>query len=106
MAQRTVWYIQPISWCHKSIIAVLKRVLKWKEVDADTLLLSLFFLQNYYNHEIMRGFCDMGNYTLKSAYDFARLKDDEVDFPDTVHDPDDIVKLVKSEIVITHPPND
>ena len=54
----------------------------------------------------MRGFCNMGNYTLKSAYDFARLKDDEVDFPDTVHDPDDIVKLVKSEIVITRPPND
>ena len=54
----------------------------------------------------MRGFCDMGNYTLKTAYDFARLKDDEVDFPDTVYNPDDIVKLVKSEIVITRPPND
>ena len=40
----------------------------------------------------MRGFCDMGNYTLKTAYDFAHLKDNEVDFPDSVYNPEDIVK--------------
>ena len=40
----------------ESFNAVLKRLVQWREVPSDVIILSLYHLQCYYNNEIERGF--------------------------------------------------
>lgn len=49
----------------ESFNAVLKRFLDRKEVQAQVLALSIYQIDTYYNNEITRGFCGVGNYSLK-----------------------------------------
>ena len=43
---------------------VLKRLQQWKKAPVDSILFSLYQLQNYYYNEIQRGICQSGNYSL------------------------------------------
>ena len=47
---------------------VIKCLMKWKEAPLDTVVLCLNYLQNYYWNEILRAFCDMGNYAFKENF--------------------------------------
>jgi hypothetical protein len=38
--------------------SVIKRLNEWKEVTIDAAVLSFNYLQVYYVHELLRGFCD------------------------------------------------
>lgn len=49
----------------ESFNAVLKRFLDRKEVKAQVLILSIYQIDNYYNNEITRGLCGVGNYKFK-----------------------------------------
>lgn len=82
----------------ESINAVLKRMTGWQELPVDSMLLSLFHLQNFYLVEIQRGRAGLGNYKLKSKFKEARLDKDEIRIPHKIVAPDEIIQYVKSSI--------
>ena len=49
----------------ESINCVLTKLVQWKEVPVDVLILALYHLQQYYNYNILSSLCDTGNYLLK-----------------------------------------
>ena len=49
---------------------VLKQYQHWKEIPIDSLVLGLYHLQVYYNNEVQRGYCGLGEYKLRSQYSF------------------------------------
>ena len=61
------------------------------------MILSLYYIQNYYDYEIKRGFGDLRNYMLKDHYHHAT--DPDIELPENVCKPDDIIMLVRSERV-------
>lgn len=56
----------------ESINAVLKRMNGWQELPVDSMMLSLYHLQNVYHLEIQRGRAGLGNYKLKTKYTVER----------------------------------
>ena len=82
----------------ESMNAVMKRLLEWKEVPADTIVLSLHYLQQYYWSEILRGFCGLGNYELDAKFSNILADPADVTFPKTIIDPNDIVDKVRADI--------
>ena len=70
----------------------------WEELPVDSMVLSLFHLQNYYHVEIQRGRANIGNYKLKTRYREAMLDKDEITVPDRLIDPEEIIQYVKSEL--------
>ena len=65
--------------------------MKWKEAPLDTAVLCLSYLQNYYVNEILRGFCDMGNYSVKSDFSYLKVSAEDVQFPNNIYQPDAII---------------
>jgi hypothetical protein len=92
----------PYSGITKNIVegmhSVIKRLNEWKEVTIDAAVLSFNYLQVYYVHELLRGFCGTGNYSLKQRHMNAFIDPSEVDIPKEVCDPDSIVSRVKGQI--------
>lgn len=82
----------------ESMNAVIKRLIKWKEAPADTLVLCLQKLQLYYWREILRGFCNLGQYQLKEEFKDLRKKIEEIQFPTDMCNPQDIIDKVKGSI--------
>nr|XP_034316005.1 uncharacterized protein LOC117685662 [Crassostrea gigas] len=80
----------------ESINAVLKRMTGWQELPVDSMMLSLFHLQNFYLVEIQRGRAGLGNYKLKSKFKEARLDKDEIRIPHKIVAPDEIIQYVPS----------
>ena len=77
---------------------VLKRLVDLKEVPLDTVVFCISYLQNYYWNEILRGFCDMGNYRLKSIFSYLHLPVEEVSFPTNIYQPDLIIDKCQERI--------
>ena len=78
----------------ESFNAVIKRVVDRKEVALDNMVLILFYLQNFFYNEILRGFCCLGNFRLKSKHaNFRRSISDTV-FPFMMSNPDTVVEAV------------
>jgi hypothetical protein len=84
--------------CSESLNAVLKRLFDWKEVPLDVLILSLYYLQNFYVAEIQRGLAGIGDYRLEEEFHYARIDVEDINIPESVCHPDKIVDLVKGEI--------
>ena len=82
----------------ESMNAVLHRLVQWKEVPVDTMALCLYHLQNYYLNEVLRGLCDLGNYTLNSKFRHLKQDIDDVEFPTKLCDPNSIVDHVRDTI--------
>ncbi|KAK3108798.1 hypothetical protein FSP39_015983 [Pinctada imbricata] len=80
----------------ESINSVLKRMTGWQELPVDSMMLSLYFLQNFYQAEIQRGRAGIGNYRLKARYREAKLDKDELHIPNKIIAPDRIIEYVKS----------
>ena len=76
---------------------VLKRLIDWKEVPPDTAVLCISYLQNYYFNEILRGFCEMGNYSLKNHFSY-QLSIQDVSFPKNVYEPGVIIDKCQERI--------
>ena len=77
--------------------SVIKRLNGWKEVKIDAAVLSFNYLQVYYVHELLRGFCGTGNYSLQQRHMNAFIVQSEVDIPKEVCDPERIVSHVKGQ---------
>ena len=75
---------------------VIKSLQNWKEAPVDSVVLSFHHLQNYYLSEIKRGFCGIGNYSVKLDYVNAVCDPDDVIFPQNVQNPDNIIDYIKS----------
>jgi hypothetical protein len=69
-----------------------------KEKPLDSIALSFYYLQNYYVNEILRGFCGLGNLTLKHRHRSAQMDRNYVVFPTSICHPDEIVELVNGEL--------
>ncbi|KAK3108536.1 hypothetical protein FSP39_010086 [Pinctada imbricata] len=80
----------------ESINSVLKRMTGWQELPVDTMMLSLFYLQNFYFSEIQRGRAGVGNHKLKSKYREARLEKEDLNIPNKVVLPEKIIEYVKT----------
>ena len=63
----------------ESLNTVIESLQNWKEAPVDSVVLSFHHLQNYYLFEIKRGFCGIGNYSVK------------LDYANAVCDPDDVI---------------
>ena len=74
----------------ESINSVLKRMTGWQELPVDTMMLSMYHLQNFYHSEIQRGRAGIGNYHLKPKYKQAKLDPDEMMLPNKMLDPGEI----------------
>ena len=84
--------------CGESLNAALKRIKQtWQDIPHDAMVLILFQLSCYYACEIMRGKCGIGNFELKE--EFEHLNPERVEFPSIVCSPDEVIRLVRSEIV-------
>ena len=57
---------------------VLKQYQRWKEVPIDTLVHSLYRLQQYYYNEIQRGYCGLGGYQLRPEFSSLLRPSDEL----------------------------
>ena len=80
----------------ESFNATLKRVFNHQEVKIHQTVLSLYFLQNYYLKEIMRGYCNLGEWNLKLFH--LRKLISNVDFPKDAISPDEVARVVRNEI--------
>ena len=80
----------------ESFDATSKRVFNHQEVKIDQTVLSLYFLQNYYLKEIMRGYCNLGEWNLKLFH--LRKLISNVDFPKDAISPDEVARVVRNEI--------
>ena len=69
---------------------VLKRYQHWKEVPIDSLVLSLYRLQQYYYNEIQRGYCGLGGYLLRIEFSSLLRPSDELQLQ-LVTKPEDIL---------------
>lgn len=102
------WLIEPLNIYNpysgitnnsaESMNAVIKRLLNWKEAPADTLILCLQKLQLYYWNEILRGFCNLGQYRLRSEFGNLIQNVEEIQFPTNICNPQDIIDKVKENI--------
>ncbi|CAF1374091.1 unnamed protein product [Didymodactylos carnosus] len=74
---------------------VFKQPTSWKSVTIDRLILILNFLQGYFINELQRGYCGIGDYTLKPEY--AKLQMDilMLEFLQS-YDPHEIVNRIKN----------
>ena len=77
---------------------VIKRFMKWKEAPLDTVVLCLSYLQNYYWNELLRGFCDMGNYVLKTGFGYLVQSPSDLDFPNNICRPDLIIEKCQARV--------
>jgi hypothetical protein len=82
----------------ESMNSLIKRLTDWKEKPLDSIALSFYYLQNYYVNELLRGFCGLGNLTLKNRHRSAQMDRNHVVFPTNICHPDEIVELVKGAI--------
>ena len=78
---------------------VLKRLQKWREAPLDSILFSLYQLQNYYFNEIQRGLCQSGDYKLSTHFANCARDPTEVKLTEFIC-PQDIVGRVQAEQVI------
>ena len=77
---------------------VIKHLMKWKEVSLDTAVLCLSYLQNYYWNEILRGFCDLGNFSIRSDFSYLRINVEDAIFPRNIYRPDLIIDKCQERI--------
>jgi len=75
---------------------VLKRLQQWKEAPVDSILFSLYQLQNYYYNEIQRGICQSGNYSLCPQFISLARSPESVQLTESIL-PEDIVTRVRSQ---------
>ncbi|CAF1632022.1 unnamed protein product, partial [Didymodactylos carnosus] len=80
--------------CVEGINYVYKELNDWKIVTIDRLVLSLNFLQGYYINEVLRGYCSVGGYKLKSGYECLRMDLSMLLLLNTYH-PGEVVQRIK-----------
>ena len=75
---------------------VLKTLNDWREMSVDCLMLSLYYLQEYYLSEISRGQNELGIYHVHSRFkgSFASVPMSQVRF----YPPEEIVSRIKGEL--------
>lgn len=75
---------------------VLKRLQKWREAPLDSIIFSLYQLQNYYYNEIQRGLCQCGDYKLSTEFASCARDPTEVKLIESIP-PHSIVERVQTE---------
>ena len=80
----------------ESINCVLKKLVQWREVPVDVLILALYHLQQYYNYNILSALCDTGNYLLKDEFRIYKQDTSLINFLPSVKNPDTIVDQIKN----------
>ena len=60
--------------------------------------LSLYYLQQYYQVELMRDFCDVGTFKLKREHRHRRMDADSMEMLEIICRPEDVVEFVKGKI--------
>lgn len=82
----------------ESLNAKLKRLLDWKEKGVDTAILYLYYWQGNDLHDIMSGFCNVGDFSLRKKFKNFEKNPEDVDItPKSCH-PDEILELVKGSL--------
>ena len=81
----------------ESLNCLLKHLHAWKECPVDCMVLSFYYLQCYYELEIIRGQHGIGNYHLHSC--FSGMFDDQPIPQIIAYSPEDIVRQIKGELV-------
>ena len=76
--------------------ATSKRVFNHQEVKIDQKMLFLYFLQNYYLKEIMRGNYNFGEWNLK-LFHLRKLIIGNVHFPKDAISPDEAARVVRND---------
>ncbi|BES91239.1 MULE transposase domain [Nesidiocoris tenuis] len=67
----------------ESFNAVIKRLIDYNEVKGQVTVLTLYHLDICYRKDIVRGKCRQGNFVLVDPYLGFALSVDEVDFPES-----------------------
>ena len=83
----------------ESINCVLKKLVQWREVPVDVLILALYHIQQYYHYSvynILSALCDTGNYLLKDEFRIYKQDASLINFPPSVKNPDTIVDQIKN----------
>ncbi len=100
------WVLEPLGVynCYSGVTTnqsegfntVLKRLQKWREAPLDSIVFSLYQLQNYYYNEIQRGLCQCGDYQLSAEFASCARDPTEVKLNESIS-PQSIVERVQSE---------
>lgn len=100
------WILEPLGVynCYSGITTnqskgfntVLKRLQKWREAPLDSIIFSLYQLQNYYYNEIQRGLCQCGDYRLSTEFASCAQDPTEVKLAESIS-PHLIVERVQTE---------
>ena len=83
----------------ESINRVLKDLTCWKCQPVDCALLSLWYLQRYFQMEIYRGKADVGQYHLKSSFINCCIASDEIPNMGNILTPENIVKFIRTSAI-------
>ncbi|CAH1789725.1 unnamed protein product, partial [Owenia fusiformis] len=76
--------------------AVLKRLQECKQAPIDQMVLALYFLQNSYQAECLRGRAGIGNYLLLPEFSNCSIQIDELVMPNHIYKSEDIIEMVKN----------
>ena len=83
----------------ESMNAVFKRIVKWQEVNVDAIVHTFYFLQTFYQMEILRGRCGLGNYHLKMENCHLELDPHTTEFPQDYVQLNDIGTIIRNKNV-------
>lgn len=72
--------------------------MSWKEAPIDAMILSLYYLQDFFKYEILRGKCGLGQFNLKDIHKNFQIDRNIVEFPNDVITPTEIIDRVKGNI--------
>ena len=92
----------PYSGVTTNISEGFNTLIKWvnnhKKLPVDNMILSLFYLQNAIYCEVLRGRANLGNYKLKSEFEYVAVPPEELKYPHNLIKADDILEHVKNNI--------
>ena len=80
----------------EGINSLLKKLANWPGIPTDAVVTALYFLQRYKYNEILRGRLQVGDFQMKEIHLDQALEPSEVNMPNSVCTPEQIVDLIKA----------
>ncbi|MCG8048891.1 MAG: Ulp1 family isopeptidase [Candidatus Thiodiazotropha taylori] len=74
-----------------------KKLLEFKEKEVDVMVLFMQYLQNNDVNSLMKGFCNLGDLTLRKKFKHLKKDPDDVELKSILH-PDKIIEKLRGQI--------
>ncbi|XP_053313194.1 uncharacterized protein LOC128474818 [Spea bombifrons] len=76
---------------------ILKRMIQWEVVSLENMVLAFYFLQTFYQQEIIQGYCNTGYYRLKEELKSLKVEASAITLPADYMSLQALINLFKSD---------